>query len=82
MTHRILVADDESGIRQVLKECLHGRFEVTLAEDGLEARQRIEAHEFDIIILDIHMPGMSGLELYEWMEEHKPEAAARTFFIT
>ena len=82
MAYRILVADDEPGIRQVLKECLRGRFEVTTAEDGLEARREIETQDFDVIVLDIHMPGLTGLDIYQWMEEEKPEAAARTFFIT
>ncbi|WP_310618983.1 response regulator transcription factor [Flexibacterium corallicola] len=60
----ILVIDDDSRIRDLLKRFLadHG-FRVTVAKDALEARARMGGLEFDLLILDVMMPGESGLEL-------------------
>jgi two-component system phosphate regulon sensor histidine kinase PhoR len=62
-TPRILVVDDEARIREacklVLEEC---GYEVSLASGGLQALGRIPAEHFDIILLDLMMPEMSGFE--------------------
>jgi len=63
---RILVADDEASIRFVLREALgEAGHEVVEAADGVEARQRLESQRFDLALLDIRMPGPSGLELLD-----------------
>lgn len=82
MPEKILVVDDESGIRQVLKECLHSRYDVTTAEDGLAAQDLLREQRYDAIVLDIHLPQISGMELYQWLESERPEQARRTLFIT
>ncbi len=61
---RILIADDESSIRFVLREALEGH-EIVEAADGNEARERLAAQRFDLALLDIRMPGPSGLELLD-----------------
>ena len=61
---RILVADDEASIRFVLREALEGH-EVVEAADGNEARERLAAQRFDLALLDIRMPGPSGLDLLD-----------------
>jgi len=64
--HRILIADDESSIRFVLRECLeNARYEVVEAATGEEARKRLVEDRFDFAFLDIRMPGCTGLELLD-----------------
>lgn len=60
----VLVVDDEAGNREVLEEVLAGLgHEVVLAEDGLKAVVEVERKPPDLILLDISMPGMSGIEV-------------------
>jgi two-component system phosphate regulon response regulator OmpR len=59
----ILVVDDDSRIRDLLKQYLNeNNFLVTTAENAEEAKKKIKIIKFDIIILDIMMPGQSGIE--------------------
>lgn len=63
---RILVIDDERSIRNTLKDILeYEQYEVELAEDGLKGLEKIKAGEYDVILCDIKMPGMDGIELLE-----------------
>ncbi len=61
---RILIVDDESSHRALEKEILAGpEYQVTEAQDALEAMARLEEQEFDAVLLDKRMPGMDGDEL-------------------
>ncbi len=61
---RILVVDDDPQIRRVLKVTLAGQgFEVEDARNGEEALERLRSHRVDLVLLDINMPGMSGLDV-------------------
>ena len=63
---RVLVADDEASIRFVLREALVAAgHDVVEAVDGNDARERLAAQRFDLALLDIRMPGPSGLELLD-----------------
>jgi DNA-binding response OmpR family regulator len=67
---RILVVDDEEGIRQLYKEELEDEgYEVELAERGEEALEKISVSKPDVVILDLRMPGMGGLEVLERIRE-------------
>ena len=60
----ILVVDDDDRIRELVKEYLEeNQFLVTTAKDALDAKKKLEIIKFDILILDIMMPGESGLSL-------------------
>ena len=60
----ILVVDDDDRIRELVKEYLmENNFLVTTASNAIEARKKIEIIKFDILILDIMIPGESGLSL-------------------
>ncbi len=62
-TGRILVVDDEPQIRRVLRATLTGHgYEVYDARTGEEALDAIRASRFDLVLLDVNMPGMGGLE--------------------
>ena len=63
-TFHILVVDDDDRIRELVREYLvKNNFEVTTAKDTLDAKKKLEIIKFDILILDIMMPGESGLSL-------------------
>jgi two-component system nitrogen regulation response regulator GlnG len=63
---RVLIADDEPSIRFVLREALEGAgHEVVEAADGNAAREALAGRRFDLALLDIRMPGPSGLELLD-----------------
>ena len=60
----ILVVDDDDRIRELVKQYLEKeKFLITTAKDSFEAKKKIEIIKFDILILDIMMPGQSGLSL-------------------
>ena len=62
--YHILVVDDDDKIRDLVRQYLEeNNFLVTTARDAFDAKKKIEIIKFDILILDIMMPGESGLEL-------------------
>lgn len=62
----ILVVDDDTRLRELLRRYLSGNgFLVTAAKDAADARARMQGLEFDLLVLDIMMPGENGLELTE-----------------
>ncbi|AJE04041.1 sigma-54-dependent transcriptional regulator [Geobacter pickeringii] len=72
LLNRILVADDEESMRWVLSKALRKKgFAVDLARDGEEALRLIQSAPYDLAILDIKMPGLSGLELLDQVRELK-----------
>ena len=60
---RILVADDEPTSRLVLEAYLHATAEVVLCADGNQACEAFGVQRFDLALLDLRMPGLSGLEV-------------------
>ncbi len=61
--YRILVCDDEIKIRETFRDYLSAKgFDVTLAKNGEEAVRKTQENNFDLIILDVMMPVMNGLE--------------------
>jgi len=72
--NRILVADDEESIRWFLSKLLRKKgFTVDLARDGDEALRLIRSESYDLAILDIKMPGVSGLDLLDKVRELKAD---------
>ncbi len=80
---RVLFVDDEPLVQAVISKMLltHEVFPV-MAANGEEAAQLLAQGTFDMILSDYKMPVMSGLELYLWVEEHKPEYLRRFVFLT
>ena len=67
----ILVVDDDDGIRNLLKDYLfNNNYIVSTAENGDQAKKKLEYFKFDIIILDVMMPGQSGYELTEEIKKN------------
>ena len=73
---RILVIDDEATIRELLRFVLEEEgYEVIEAADGAEGLQRYQADPTDLVITDLMMPGMHGLELLEALRRMVPTPA-------
>lgn len=71
---RILVIDDERSIRDSLKEILeYEKHEVELAEDGPTGIEMASKNGFDVVLCDIKMPRMDGLEVLENLQDKNPE---------
>jgi two-component system, NtrC family, nitrogen regulation response regulator NtrX len=72
---KILVIDDERSIRNTLKDILeYEKFEVDLAEDGIEGLEKVNSGGFDVILCDIKMPRMDGMEVLEKIHAKDPDA--------
>ena len=72
-TFHILVVDDDDKIRELIKEYLiKNNFLVTTAKDAFDAKKKLEIVKFDILILDIMMPGESGLSLTKEIKKNYP----------
>lgn len=70
---RLLIVDDERTTRLSLSEILTLRGAITAtAADGVEALDLLQHNDFDLIVLDIKMPGISGLQVLEYVQEHAP----------
>ncbi|MEZ9196667.1 response regulator [Shewanella sp. 10N.286.54.B9] len=72
---RILLAEDQAMVRGALSALLSlsGEFDISQAADGDEAIALLKTSEFDLLLTDIEMPGLSGLELANWCQQHKPK---------
>jgi len=70
----ILLVEDEALVRLALKMALtEAGFEVSTAEDGAAALEAVAAAAFDIVVTDLQMPRMGGLELVAALHQRRPE---------
>ncbi|MCA9442288.1 MAG: response regulator, partial [Candidatus Omnitrophica bacterium] len=77
MVASILVVDDEKNAREGLAQALDGSFgkdaiNVETAEDGMAAMRRLSEKAFDLMIADIKMPNLDGMELLKRSREKQP----------
>ena len=80
---RILVVDDEPTIRELITQVFTGTgCTVDSAHDAHEALEKVKTAEYHLILLDIRMVGLSGIELYRALEKLSPLAAGRVIFMT
>jgi EAL domain-containing protein (putative c-di-GMP-specific phosphodiesterase class I)/ActR/RegA family two-component response regulator len=81
--HNVLVVDDEESVRRLLRDCLElDGYEVREAADALQAIDRISEGVPDCLVLDVMMPGMSGLELLERLREDPRTALIPVLMLT
>jgi CheY-like chemotaxis protein len=79
----ILVIDDELIIQRTLRRALEDEHAITVPETGKEALALLErGNRFDLILCDVVMPELSGIELYETLSKLDPDQARRVVFIT
>jgi len=80
---KILVVDDEEMIVELYLQLLQALgHSIDTASTGVEALRKIEERDYDLVITDIKMPRMSGIQLYEKVMEIKPAMRRRFIFIT
>ena len=74
---RVLVAEDNPTNRRIVAQILeYGGYDVSLCATGTQALESLHRGEFDVVILDKHMPGMSGLEVAaRYLDSHQDKAA-------
>jgi two-component system phosphate regulon response regulator OmpR len=83
MERHLLVVDDDDRIRGLLKEYLaRAGFRVTAAADAVGARRQLGAVDFDLVILDVMMPGEDGFSLIQWMRGEGPARATPVLMLT
>jgi len=71
---RVMFVDDEEGVRTSWNRYLVGKgFDVTTAEDGETAVSYLREEPVDVVVADLRMPGLDGLELLEWVHESRPD---------
>src|ERR1044071_6640793 len=74
---RILVVDDEASIRLTLSALLkRAGYEITSAENGEEAVALLERQAFDLMLVDLKMPGMDGMQVVAAARQRQPDIAA------
>jgi len=73
---RVLLADDHAIVRAGLKEILAGTGDITVAAEatnGQEVMTRVRGQDYDVAVLDMSMPGRSGIELIKQVKDEKPK---------
>jgi two-component system, NtrC family, response regulator AtoC len=72
---RILAVDDEEAFREVIFSLLSEEgYPITTASDGIEAINLLQQNLYDVILLDIRMPKVDGVEVLKYIREHMPDA--------
>ena len=79
---KILLAEDQAMVRGALAALLSidGEFEITQACDGNEALSLLKANRYDLLLTDIEMPGLTGLELAKWCQ--KQDSPTKVIILT
>jgi len=84
-TLRLLVVDDEEGMRLGIERGLQGtsfpfpnfdtevHFEISLAQDGESALEKLKHQAFDLVLLDYMLPGINGLGVLDWIQNEQPD---------
>lgn len=74
-TSRILIVDDEEQVRNLFAESLSPRYSCVTAGDAQEALVRLTSEPFALVLTDVQMPGLNGIELLRRINEHFPDTA-------
>jgi len=83
VSSRVLVVDDEEPVANLLARLLRELgHQPTVVNSGTEALELIAREQFDLILSDVKMPGMSGFELHQTIKQTNPELATRLVFVT
>jgi DNA-binding response OmpR family regulator len=71
---KVLLVEDEAIVRESLRDWLiEDGYDVECVESGEEALERVKQEEFGVIVLDLRLPGIDGLQVFEQAKELKPE---------
>lgn len=79
---RVLVIDDDPTVGVAIRRCLHG-FQITYAQSATGALGRVQAGaNFQAVVCDVFMPGMSGMKFHRALLREAPELARRLVFVS
>ena len=67
----ILIVDDDEGMRDTLAAILKGNYRILTAESGEKALERFKREDIDLVLLDVRLPGMDGLEVLKTVKENQ-----------
>src|ERR1700722_14938014 len=72
---KVLVVDDDQGLRTSVTGALSstGKYEIDEAVDGLDAVTKVRAGNYSLVILDVDMPNLNGIDTLKFIKEHNPE---------
>jgi two-component system chemotaxis response regulator CheY len=84
VAYHALIVDDSSAVRAFVRASLEdaGFARVQEAETGFEALRLLASNEFDIVIVDVNMPDINGIELLSFMQRSPKQQAARKVLIS
>ena len=75
MGEKILIVDDDQFIRELYAEVLYGEgYDIQTAIDGEDGLAKLQKGGFDLVLLDIMMPKMDGLQVLDALSKHPPES--------
>ncbi len=71
---KVLIVDDEDDFRElVVKRLMDRKINVEGAQSGSRAMELLKQKEFDVVVLDVKMPGIDGIETLRWIKANTPE---------
>ncbi len=74
LKEKILFVDDDPELRSIVKDQLVSvGYDIDEAEDGLMAMNKVKGSDYDLLLLDITMPGKSGLDVLKFVKEESPD---------
>ena len=80
---RILLVDDEPLVQELLTNILSEEgHEIEIIDNGNDARERLGGEDYDVILLDVKIPGISGIELFRHIQKETPSLTEKVIFIT
>ncbi len=79
---RLLLVDDEPALRQLLGEMFSPEYDVTAAPDGERAWEAARGRNFDLVLSDVEMPGMDGIELTRRLRAQASTAVVPIFLLS
>ena len=80
---KVLIVDDEAILLQCMEDALDAwGCQVTACSLAAEAIQKLQVDQFDLIVSDVRMPGLSGFQFFDWIRENKPGMTSKIIFTT
>ena len=80
---RVLVVDDDEGVAGAVRRTLSEMHDVEVVTSGAAAKELLRADQsFDMIVCDLMMPEITGMDLHEWLDSWSPGLATRMLFLT
>lgn len=73
MPERILIVEDQTEVREALRDLfVAAGYEVSVAKDGYDAIEKAVSEDYDVITMDVRMPGMNGIRATDLLRERRP----------